>query len=181
MAERISSNPDFKVKKTAHKTEKVQIAALGAVATELVYHPTRIEQACKAEFWIKWNDGPTRSTDKLSAAAVAQILDRGTLNKAWSKPGFKDWFLNKDEFRIRAEYLALRAMDKFEELMDHSDKDDVQLKAAKELATLAGKYAPEKREIIVADAAIQKMDIPALRDFIRTHEDSIRLLLEGKE
>ena len=176
MAERVSSNPDYK--KTTVKTVAIETAVRHA--DEIVYLPTHNEKSCKAEFWVKWNDGPTRSTDKISVTAVAQVLGRQTVNKSWSKPGFKEWFLNKDEFRIKVEQLSMMAVGELQSLMA-DEKSDVRLKAATKVLELANKFTPKKQEVIVADAAIQKMDIPELKEFIRRNRDTFQAILEGTD
>lgn len=176
MAERQSSNPNYKKPKV---TKEVESAVLQV--SDIVYVPTDLERRCKAEFWVKWLDGPSRKTDTLTAAAVAQVLGKQTLNQSWSKPGFKDWFLNGDSFRISVEQYCMEAVEITRQIMYNSEKDSDKLKAARTFMELGKKFETSKKEIVVADAQIQKMDITELKDFIKQNRESLMGLLEESD
>lgn len=176
MAERQSSNPGYK--KPAVKKE-LDTAVLQVA--DLIYVPTDLERRCKAEFWVKWNEGPSRKTDKLTAAAVAQVLGKQTLNQSWSKPGFKDWFLNANSFQIAVEQYCAEAVEITRQIMYSAEKESDKLKAARTFMELGKKFETNKKEIIVADAAIQKMGIEELKDFIKQNRESLMGLLEESD
>ena len=169
MAERQSSNPDYKTKDA--------MDTVASLVDDIVYIPSHAEAKLKAEFWVKWQDGPVRSADKITSAAVAQVLGRQTLNKSWSKVGFKEWFTNSDEFRISAEQYALEAIEITRQVMYQGEKDADKLKAARTLMELGNKFATKQSEIVVADAAIQKMDVSELKEFIKQNAESIQTLI----
>jgi hypothetical protein len=149
-------------------------------AVDLIYMPTDLEKRAKAEFWVKFSQGPARSTDKVTAASVAQVLGRTTMNKSWSLPGFKDWFLNKDEFRQGVEYLQMHALQTMRDLL-HDDKSDIRHKAAKTILELGEKFSPKKPEVIVADAKIQKMTAEDLKDYLKDNKEAILALMDGDD
>ena len=179
MANRESSNPDYKKPKLVEKPEVISTEVLRA--SDIVYIPTDLERRYKAEFWIKWNDGPTKSKEKISATAVAQVLGKQTLNKSWSKPGFQDWFLNADTFRIAVDQYCMEAVEITRQIMYSAEKDADKLKAARTFMELGKKFEQKKQEVIVADAAIQKMDIGEVKDFIRQNQDSFKALMEDSD
>jgi hypothetical protein len=155
----------------AEKVSSRDVASkMTAITDELVFVPQRIDQKMKASFWIKWNQGPVKSQENISAAAVAQVLGNTVINKRWHIPGFKEWFLNKDEYRQRIEYIGMRALDVMSDILeDETVKPDVRLKAAKTVLELGGKFITKKPEVIVLDKDINSMNQEQLDEFIKAN------------
>ncbi len=69
----------------------------------LGYEPTPGQRVVKAAFWAAWRDDPSVDPARLTAADVGKYVDAPSIDKWWRDSGFRDWFLNKEEWRAKAE------------------------------------------------------------------------------
>ena len=111
------------------------------------FKPTPDQRETKAMFWVAWNDGPVRSSDKISAVAVVDLTGVAAVEKWWSEEGFREWFLNPRSFDQKAEYLAHIAQDIIAEVMMTADKASDRLKAAEMAIKIAGKEKKQVQEV----------------------------------
>ncbi len=93
--------------------------------------PTDAQKKIKVTFWRRWNAGPVRGDDEITAAAVAQITDSSVIEQWWKDDKFRGWFKNQDTFAEDADYNANLAVETLRQLM-YADNPSVRLKAATE-------------------------------------------------
>lgn len=152
-----------------------EIKALENIKQDLVFLPNPAHRRAKSKFWARYGDLDTGG--EVSLASALQLTREPQLKKWWHLPGFKDWFLNKDEAKERLEYLWFLGMDALESIfLDPESNHNARVNAFKIIAQLAGKE-PSKEEKY-ADAEIQKMDKKRLKAYIMQHAPK---LLEGGE
>lgn len=101
---------------------------------------------------------------RLLASALRFGGDR-RISQWWSLPGFQDWFLNKDEFRQRLEYLSNVALDQLESILSSGrSSDSDKLNAIKLIMAVQKPTAPDPDT--TADAVIGKMTRQQLTEYI---------------
>ena len=54
--------------------------------------PNDDQKRLKVTFWRRWNAGPVRSDDEITAAAIAQITDSSVIEQYWKDEKFRSWF-----------------------------------------------------------------------------------------
>jgi hypothetical protein len=105
---------------------------------------------------------------KLTAANVQKIIPDSRLPRWWSMYGFREWFLNEDEFKQRLEYIAHLALDTLEQILTDPDANHSARVNAAKLAFEAASKMPQKwQKMGYLDDQIQKMDQSQLEQFIR--------------
>ena len=140
-----------------------EIKSLEAIKEDLVFLPSPNHRRAKSKFWSRYSD--LADGGEVSLASALQLTKEPQLAKWWNLPGFKDWFLNKDEARERLEYLWYLGMDAMEAIfLDPEANHNAKVNAFKQIASLAGKE-PNKNEKY-ADEDIQKMDAAKLKAYI---------------
>ena len=141
-------------------------------ATELTYLPSPEQRKAKSAFWARWSENPLCEPQDISLALAARFTgsDR-RLDRWWSQPGFREWFINQDEFRQRLEYLANLALDQAEEIlaapMEIKGIAGAKVNAMK-LILEAARKMPSRREVDkYLDEKIASMNKTELEEFIR--------------
>lgn len=129
---------------------------------ELVFMPSPAMRATKAKFWKRCDYEEPRN---VSVEMVVQITNSSSIRTWWSKEGFREWFLNKDEAAERLEYLYMLALDAAEDvLLNPNVPPSARIGLIKIVAQLAGKE-PSKDQLFL-DEEIQKMEPARLRALI---------------
>lgn len=152
--------------------EKGFIRAVNEVADDLVFLPSPEQRRVKSAFWASVADNPMLDPagGTITVSQATRITGEGRLSRWWKLPGFEQWFLNKDEFRQRVEYLANLALDVAEEiLLDRSAHPSARVNMTKLIVEVANKIpsrAAQKDENRYLDAQIAKMSRDELAEFI---------------
>lgn len=116
----------------SNKITTGDIKTVGKVANMSgMFVPNDDQKRLKATFWRRWNAGPVRSDDEISAAAITEITDTSVVEKWWKDDKFKSWFKNQDTFSEDADYNANIAIETLRQLM-FCDNPSIRLKAASE-------------------------------------------------
>lgn len=143
------------------------IDKLANLKDDLLFLPSPVHRRAKSKFWAR-HDSLLGGPGTPSAAEVMEITGEPGIKKWWSVPGFKEWFLNKDEARERLEYLYMIALDSAESvLLDPDANANAKVQMVKVIAQLAGKE-PEKTTKYV-DEDIQKLTPEKLKEYIKKH------------
>lgn len=102
-----------------------------------LYRPTAEEMAWKAKFW---ETSPSLSIE-LNGNDFARIVGVQKIKQSCAKPGFNDWFLNRDDYKWRIQYLFMRSVAALEEIIENNDPkaQSARVNAVKLLVELAGK------------------------------------------
>lgn len=148
---------------------------------ELMHCPTKDQKQLKAAFWTLWADNPFVSPERITLADVKQVTQSNEVGRWWGDEQFRSWFLNQNEFRQKLEYLAHRALDVAEEILetDITDKNmNAKVQMIKLIAELANKVPQRWVKEKIIDAEIQKMDPAQLESYI---QKQMKLLTSGSE
>lgn len=138
------------------------------VVDDLLFCPSPDQRQVKAAFWAKYQQAPLLDIDKITAAFVQKLIPDSRLPRWWSMYGFKEWFLNEDEFRQRLEYIAHLGLDALEAILTDPDANhNARVNAAKLAFEAASKMPQKYQKSLYLDDHIQKMDQAQLEQFIR--------------
>lgn len=109
-------------------------------ALDLLYCPADDERRLKAQFYAALEENPVCDRDEVTVAAVIQLTGDGRVSAWWGKPGFREWFCNKDEFKAKCDFALDLLLDSFVEIARSDDPKSfgAKVQAAKLLAELRG-------------------------------------------
>lgn len=137
------------------------------VIESVVFTPSPIQRKAKAAFWYKWNEHPFGDPADITAHTASDYAGYSQVREWWADSRFKEWFLNRDEFRQRVEYLANLALDTAEEiLLDPDASAGARVSMVKLAAELASKMPQKGFREMLLDESIQKMNKEELEKFI---------------
>jgi len=147
------------------KITTTDIKTVGKVASSSgIFVPNDAQKQIKVLFWRRWNAGPVRTEDEITAAAIVSLTDSSAAENWWKDEGFRGWFKNQDSFIEDAEYNATLAIETIRQLM-YNDNASVRLKAAQEALKLKDtldKKSAESEENEMSADQMQKLFIKAL-------------------
>lgn len=138
------------------------------VATpELLFIPTPSQRQVKARLVTKLADSPILDLSSITLSEAQQLTGSAQLKDWWGKPGFKEWFLDQNEYRQRLEYLFSLALDAAEEILLSTDVkvQGARVAMIKLLSELANK-TPKESQAKYKDEAIAKMSQAELEAFL---------------
>lgn len=69
----------------------------------LGYVPTPGQILVKHQFWTAWRLDPSVDPKSVKPQDVLAVCDAPSIDKWWRDAGFRDWFLNREEARAKAE------------------------------------------------------------------------------
>lgn len=124
---------------------------------EILFKPSRRERELKAKFWYLVGNDPFLDPKVLTSSANSVRTFLGANLPNWDTPGFQDWFLNREEYRVRIEYLFGLSLDAMEEILVNNDPkvQGARVQLIRALAELAGKVPHKQANIqITANTAI---------------------------
>jgi hypothetical protein len=137
---------------------------LSLVTEELTYIPSIDQRRLKSAFWARVGEdvqGP------LSLEEISQYVSDRRLSQWWHLSGFREWFLNKSEFRDRIEDLAYKMLDVLEEVATNPKQNgSSRIAAAKLVFEIAEKMPSRQQEARVLDVEIGKMSKHELEQFV---------------
>ena len=156
---------------------------ISLAADELIFYPKDGHRKVKAAFWAVVADNPIHAPETLTAEQLVQITGESRAKKYLKEPGFREWLLNKDEFRQRLEYIAQLALDRLESILTDDDEHSSAQVAAAKLIMEAASKMPRKQqaEIVYADARIQEMPRKELEEYIRRNLHLLPEVARGPE
>lgn len=67
------------------------------------FEPTPGMVLVKHSFWTAWRENPSVDPRSVTPQDVLLAVDAPSIDKWWRDAGFRDWFLNKEEWRGKAE------------------------------------------------------------------------------
>jgi hypothetical protein len=139
---------------------------------DVVYVPSQAERLAKAAFWKAWEDNPGEAPEDTTVARIAQITGESRITKWFSKPLFRDWFMNKDVYVHKSRALAEAGQDLIWEMMnDPMTRPDLRaklaLEAMKNYASVLAATTPQGKYL---DDSIAKMSPEELKTYIASLE-----------
>lgn len=78
-------------------------ATLVRASDFLGFEPTPGQTLVKHAFWVAWREDPSVDPRSITPQDVLAVCDAPSIDKWWRDAGFRDWFLNKEEWRGKAE------------------------------------------------------------------------------
>lgn len=148
------------------KQERI-IEVLDYVASELTFLPSYEQRKAKSAFWARFNENPMCEPADISLAMASRFTGDNRVSKWWNQDGFRDWFINRDEFRQRLEHLANLTLDMFEEILsDRKASAGARVSAGKVVMEVARKMPPRHSTEKFMDEKIGEMDRKQLEEFI---------------
>lgn len=123
------------------------------------YQPTDEQRRAKAKFLRNYRDMPMASLDKINATMASQLSGVGSSMYRWFKePGFREWFLDLNEFESRVEFLVQKALSRAEDMLNDPNLNQAAfVNLLKHLSEVANKIPSRAKEIRYVDAQIAKM------------------------
>jgi len=150
------------------------------VITRLIndtFRPTEAQRRAKSALLAALSD-PTCAifeVKTISAAQAATLCSNDSVLSWWKQPGFKAWFLNKDETRQKIKYLTDKALESVTQVLEDPDPRA----SASKVAILKILLQYEAAEIQTkTNTRFDSMDITQLRAFLKQNAHLIRPLLE---
>lgn len=142
---------------------------LAEVAEDLLYVPSAEERRVKAALWAVVAENPIHDPESMTVEDIVKVTGDNRVRRWWKQPQFRDWLLNKDEFKQRLEYQAHLALDTLERILSGTDPKmaNAQVQAAKLIIEAANRMPQRWTKEIWGDERIQKMDKLQLKEFIK--------------
>lgn len=138
------------------------------VVDSIIYRPTYEQVQIKTAFWHKFSTSPTVDLSAITLSTVQKFVSEPRLDRWWHVYGFKEWFLNEDEFAQRATSLAHMALDSLEDILSNPDANpSARVNAAKLAMEIANKMPQKWQKTLYLDDQIQKMDQSQLESYLR--------------
>jgi hypothetical protein len=140
------------------------INKLNDLLDQVVFLPSPEQRRIKAAFWALYAD---MGTQPITLSLAQTLTGESRLKAWWGLPGFREWFLNKDEFRQRVEYLAHLALDTAEEILsDPKANPSARVNMAKLMVEVAGRMPNKWEQKKFADDFINKMSKDELKAYL---------------
>lgn len=127
-------------RKSSHSNKEMK-----KLVTELIYTPTTAERKLKAKFWSKAAENPLVSIGEGQSVTLEQVKRMAgggaKLDKAWTNPAFRNWFLDIEDGKAKLEYLFDLGLDAIESILlsDDPKTSAAKVNALKLLADMTGK------------------------------------------
>lgn len=142
-------------------------------AVDTLFRPTPEMQQWKAKYWAG-----ALSVDGAvpSLSDVVRTVGTEKIRQHWGKQGFQEWFLNKESYRWKLEYLFDRATDAMEEILDNTDPkaQSARVNVIKLISELASKMPkPEEKDGLTKQIA--SMDRVQLDAFLESKGKQLRI------
>ena len=147
------------------------------IVSDIVFMPESSMIPVKIKFWHKFSQVALADPDNVTREMAAQYSNDNRVTRWWSRPGFKEWFLNEDEFKQNLEELAYKALGALNDiLMDPDAQAGARVNAAKLVLEAASKMPKKYEKESYKDEKIQEMTKEQLDEYI-----SKRALKSGGE
>lgn len=153
----------------------------------LPFEPNKAQQQAKARFWVNYRNNPLVPVDELTKAEIVNMAGTESIRKWWNLSGFESWFLNRQEFTERIEYLANLSLDALEQIIVNQDPkaQAARVNAIKVVSELAHKM-PKKEQsgsnqfLDRAISSIASMDAVQLQAFLEKQGAKLQISVGGK-
>ena len=144
------------------------------------FRPTESQRKAKAALLAFLADPETMLFDLKSLTVDRAISLTGipALRTWWNQPGFRAWFINKEESRQKIKYLTDKALEAAVQILDDPDPRASSAKV-NILKTLLSYEAQEQS--LKTNTKFDNMDINQLRGFLKQNAHLIRPLLEEEK
>jgi hypothetical protein len=144
------------------------------------FRPTDSQRKAKAALLAFLADPETMLFDlkSLSVDRAISLTGIPALRTWWNQPGFRAWFINKEESRQKIKYLTDKALEAAVQILDDPDPRASSAKV-NILKTLLAYEAQEQTQ--KTNTKFDNMDINQLRGFLKQNAHLIRPLLDEEK
>lgn len=111
----------------------------------------------------------------ITLGTAIRLTNVQTLNTWWNQPGFKDWFLNKEETKQKIKYLTDKALEAAIQVLDDPDPRTASSKV--NILKILMHYEAAEMQT-KTNTRFDSMDMQQLRGFLKQNAHIIRPLLE---
>jgi hypothetical protein len=149
------------------KAKRVE-AVVDFIANDLTYIPSPEQRRLKQAFWARFNDNPVCDPQDITRSIVEAVAPDSRINRWWPQSGFKEWFINKEEFREEVDALVFLALDRMKRILISEDPKmaSAQVSAAKLLMDVGRKMPPKISTEKFLDEKIHQMDRKQLEEYL---------------
>lgn len=159
-------------------SDNVLTRLLAEISDVVEFTPTKDHRRAKSNFWTSVVEQDVSLPPDPDMLTVARYAGDRRLEQWWDIPGFRDWFLNRQEFMQRVDTLTQLALDEMERILTSTDpKSNTAKVAVMRMALEAGGKLGANRESSseeTTDDKILRMTRKELEEFI---QEKNRLLL----
>jgi hypothetical protein len=157
-------------------TDKLRQDIISKLATvtrdlSLFSQPTSDQRQTKERFWGLFMQGDAEVPSEVDLATALRFGQDKRISTWWDIPGFRDWFLNKQEFKDRVEFMAHLALDGIQEVLQDKTATPASRVAAAKLALEVANKLPKagsNQDGKYLDEKINEMDSKELERFIQS-------------
>jgi hypothetical protein len=164
---------------TGHSTEEEETNVIGRLIAD-TFRPTESQRKAKAALLAFLADPETMLFDLKSLTVDRAISLTGipALRTWWNQPGFRAWFINKEESRQKIKYLTDKALESAVQILDDPDPraSSAKVSILKILLTYEAQEQTAK-----TNTKFDNMDINQLRGFLKQNAHLIRPLLDEEK
>lgn len=161
----ISEKKELKEKE---KQDKKAQAKLGQIVEDIVFKPNHDQVLVKSQFWTKFSSNPLVAAEDVGLETAQKFVNDPRLARWWYHSGFREWFLNEEEFAQKILALAYMALGSLEDVLTDPDGNpSAKVNAAKLAFEVANKMPQRWQKTVYLDDQIHKMDKQQLEQFIR--------------
>lgn len=147
------------------------------------FRPSTAQKKAKAAFWVNWQEDPQVEPELMDKQQAALLSGTPLVERWWSQPGFREWFINRQEHKHRLEYLYDLALERAEKILLAEDPKmaSAQVNVIKAVADLGSKFPG--REGVTGDMAswlkaINSMDAVQLKALFEKEGAKAGLFIE---
>lgn len=151
-----------------------------------LFNPSSAQRRVKSTFHSRYTPSPFNpELGDVTLSLALQVTNSSSLRSWWSQPGFRDWFLNREEGREHLEYLFNLGVSEMENILSNPDtaaRD--KLAAIKMISELTGRISGGRNGVgrsegKFEDEDINKMDENQLRTYLTRKGVTINLESQG--
>lgn len=150
------------------------------IITKLIndtFRPSEAQRRAKAALMAALTDSNNALLDPraITLGTAIRLTNVQTLNTWWNQPGFKDWFLNKEETKQKIKYLTDKALEAAIQVLDDPDPRTASSKV--NILKILMHYEAAEMQT-KTNTRFDSMDMQQLRGFLKQNAHIIRPLLE---
>lgn len=142
---------------------------LSQIISAVQFFPTPEQRDAKSSFWLSIQDNPIVDLGHITLAGIVQITGQQKIEKWWTQPGFREWFTNQEEFKMKLESASHQALDTLMEIMANPDAAPAARVAAAKMVIEASGKNESRKQAEMADKHIQQMSEQQLEAYLARH------------
>lgn len=153
----------------SRKSSNGENSKIAQLVDDIVFKPTYEQVQVKAAFWAKFSANPLVDVNAIKLSHIERFVNDSRLKRWWALHGFREWFLNEEEFAQKALAIAHLALGAMEEILTNPDANpSARVNAAKLAIEVANKMPQRWQKTVYLDDQIHKMDRAQLESFLRS-------------